>query len=882
MDPTYVREMLITAMRHRGQSLDEASRAMSRGLGIPIKGSPIGRAVEIIMAESEHAQLLDVPPVMRGTSYQRSLQSEARLSPWYTGVEPGDRYWPFYKGKLVEEGADYVDAVDQASRSVVSHLADPTIEGLKSKGMVVGYVQSGKTANYTAVIAKAADAGYRFFIVLAGLHNNLRRQTQERLESDLISGREWQKLTTDEADFGSVAGGAALMTSHLPVIAVVKKNAKRLDKLKQFLRSVDETTRRKCPIMILDDEADQATPNSLDLSTAGRERSAINVLIREIWSAIPSGSYVGYTATPFANVFMDPDDSAELYPSDFLIDLPRPETYFGAEKIFGKDVLDDAGEPDLGLDVVRTVSDAEADSLRPPSAKEEREVFNPPLPASLLAAIRWFLVATAIRRARGQFKHSSMLIHTTHYTQPHFAMRDSVKSFLHGLEVGDPEFHKSYLDEAPRAAEVASRPLPSWEEVEIELEDVLRCVSVVVDNGSSDERLTYHRTDENGEPVVETVIAIGGATLSRGLTLEGLVVSYFNRSSNTYDTLLQMGRWFGYRTGYEDLPRIWTTSDLAKDFRFLAAVEEEIRSDMRVMETASLTPQEFGVRVRAHPGRLQITSKMGVAKPVRMSFSGQRKQTFIFDETNREVLSSNLEAARDLVSEIDPSTFTEGRAAGVRWIAHDVDVDPVLHFFERYRFHEDQPTLNSALVSGWLRKAAVGTRWSVAVMGPGASTGRTKEGVDLGFREESPYVTRAPLSSQAVGTANIKALLSQSDWVADLDPEVVNERKEPDLGYESIRADLTKDGLLMIFPVDPHSKPRGAKSRTNARREMEAVEPVIGVGVVFPEVKDGAPRYEAFYSVRPDWSAITDDVELPEDTENSADLQFDSESELIR
>lgn len=882
MDPTYVRELLITAMRHRGQSLDEAARAMSRGLDVPINGSPIGRAVEIIMAESEHARLLDVPPVMRGTSYQRSLQSEARLSPWYTGVEPGDRYWPFYRGKLVEEGADYVEAVDQASRSVVSHLADPTIEGLKSKGMVVGYVQSGKTANYTAVIAKAADAGYRFFIVLAGLHNNLRRQTQERLESDLISGQEWQKLTTDEADFGTVAGGPALMTSRLPVIAVVKKNAKRLDKLRRFLRSVDETTRRKCPIMILDDEADQATPNSVVLSTVGRERSAINVLVRDIWAAIPSGSYVGYTATPFANVFMDPDDSAELYPSDFLIDLPRTDTYFGAEKIFGKDVLDESGEPDLGLDMVRTVADAEADSLRPPSAKEERDVFNPPLPASLLAAVRWFLIATAIRRARGQFKHSSMLIHTTHYTQPHFAMRDRVKSFLHGLQAGDPEFREAFLDESPRAEEAASGPLPEWDEVKDELEDVLRSVNVVVDNGLSDERLTYHRTGEDGEPLVETVIVIGGATLSRGLTLEGLVVSYFNRSSNTYDTLLQMGRWFGYRTGYEDLPRIWMTSDLAKDFRFLAAVEEEIRSDMHVMERASLTPQEFGVRVRAHPGRLQITSKMGVARPVRMSFAGQRKQTFIFDETNREVLSSNLSAARELVSDIGPEAFVEGGAPGVRWIARDVGVDPILHFFERYRFHEDQPTLDSTLVSGWLRKAAVGTRWNVTVMGPGPSVGRTKESVELGLREASPYVTRAPLSSPGVGTANIKALLSQSDWVADLDPDAVKERKESGLRYEEIRPALTKDGLLMLFPVDPHSEPRGAKSKTDSRRKMKAVVPVIGVGVVFPEVEDGAPRYEAFYSVRPDWSAITDDVELPEDTENSAELQFDPEAELIR
>lgn len=879
MDLTYFRKTLITAMRHRNQSLDEAAQEMSRGLGMPVKGTPIGAAVEMIRQESTQAQVLDVPPVMRGTSYQRSLQSEARLSQWYTGTEEGDRYWPFYRAKLEAEHADYIESVDEASRAVVSHLANPTIEGLKTKGMVVGHVQSGKTANYTAVIAKAADAGYRFFVVLAGLHNNLRRQTQERLEEDLISGREWQKLTTDEADFGTVRAGAAMMSSRLPVIAVVKKNARRLDKLRRFLLSVDETTRRKCPILILDDEADQATPNSVDLSRPGRDRSAINRLVRDIWAAVPTGSYVGYTATPFANVFMDPDDSAELYPSDFLIDLPRPDTYFGAEKLFGKDVLDDNGEPDLGLDVIRTVTESEAAVLRPPSRTEEREVFDPPLPTSLEDAIRWFLVATAIRRARGKRKHSSMLIHTTQYTQPHFAMRDRVRGFIGGLEADQPELQKSFETESLRASEAATLPLPPWRDVKAELGSVLLDASVVVDNGSSEERLTYHHLDENGRPEIETVVAIGGATLSRGLTLEGLVVSYFNRSSNTYDTLLQMGRWFGYRPGYEDLPRIWMTDDLAADFRFLALVEEEIRSDMHRMEAASLTPEQFGVRVRSHPGRLQITGKMGVAKPVRMSFSGQRKQTFIFDETNRQLLDGNLDAARMLIRSIGAEAFAAGEATGVRWLARGVASPVVLSFFEAYHFHADQPTLDSELVNGWIRKSAMAASWNVAVMGPGSAARAGRETVDLGLPSPSPYVTRAPLETSGVGTANIKALLSQSDWVADLDPDVVRTGRDTGLSFDQVREKETKDGLLMIFPIDPHSAPVGAKKRLGSRRDMEAVAPVIGLGIVFPEIGDGAPAFEAFYSVRPDWSAITDDVEVPEDTEDSAEVTFDEKAE---
>ncbi len=879
MDPEYFRTVLVARVRRGHLSFDQAAREMSRGLGMPIEGTPIGEALTMIRAQQERTQMLDVPPVIRGSSYHRSLQTEARLRQWYTGVEGNDQYWPSYRDRLRAEGADYVDAVDEASRSVVAHLADPSIEGLKSKGMVIGYVQSGKTANYTAVIAKAADAGYRFFIVLAGLHNNLRRQTQERLEDDLISGKEWQKLTTDDADFGTVAAGAALMSSDLPVIAVVKKNARRLDKLKKFLLGVDETTRRKCPVLILDDEADQATPNSADLSRAGTERSAINELVRDIWASIPTGSYVGYTATPFANVFMDPDDSEELYPSDFLIDLPRPGTYFGAERIFGKDVLDESGQPDLGLDMVRSVPEEEASSLRPPSGKEDRELFDPPLPASLRDAIRWFLVATAIRRARGQVKHSSMLIHTTHFTQPHFAMRDRVRAFVRDLDIDDTELRQSYMAEAHRAAEVATKPLPDWEAVRRELQWVLRGVNVVVDNGSSEERLTYHRTDENGEAVIETVIAIGGATLSRGLTLEGLVVSYFNRSSNTYDTLLQMGRWFGYRPGYEDLPRIWMTDDLADDFRFLALVEEEIRSDIHQMERASVTPDQLGVRVRSHPGRLQITGKMGVAKPVRMSFDGQRKQTFIFEETNAEVLRQNLRAVRDLIRGLGAGAFQRGVAPGVRWIVRDVPAGALLGFFENYRFHPNQPTLRSELVSGWIRTSAMDTKWNVTVMGPRSGTVNQDGGEDLGLPERSPYVTRAPLKEPAVGTANIKALLSKSDWVADLDQDVVREKRNRGVSYEDIRGEEGETGLLMLFPIDPKSVPKGAGARVGSRREMKAPETVIGVGIVFPKLADDAPDYEAFYSVRPDWSTDMEEVEVPEDTENSADLKFSADAE---
>ncbi|MDA4133823.1 MAG: Z1 domain-containing protein, partial [Thaumarchaeota archaeon] len=340
--------------------------------------------------------------------------------------------------------------------------------------------------------------------------------------------------------------------------------------------------RRRVPVLLLDDEADQATPNS---ATARDQFTKINQLVRQIWAEIPTGTYLGYTATPFANIFMDPNDEEELYPADFIMDLPRPRAYFGAERVFGREPLDDADEPDPGLDMVRDVPDEDAEALKPPTKKEERATFVPELPGSLIDAVTWFLLATAIRRARGQrTAHSSMLLHTTHYVQPHFVMQDRLddltNEFRVDWEAGDrTSFLTSYEAEGTRAAEVATMPLPMWSDIEQELGRVLSDVRVVVDNGESEDRLDYDRF-EDGDPVAETVIAVGGGTLSRGLTLEGLVVSYFTRTSNTYDTLLQMGRWFGYRPGYEDLPRIWMQPSLAEEFKFLSLIEEEIRQDM--------------------------------------------------------------------------------------------------------------------------------------------------------------------------------------------------------------------------------------------------------------------------------------------------------------
>ncbi|OLT39252.1 hypothetical protein BJF86_09575 [Serinicoccus sp. CNJ-927] len=887
----FVRTMLINSLRGGGNTLEQARAEAVRGLramvGHQVAERLVSEAVGWINEEAAKIKRAGKTPIVNTEDQRRAMSQDYRERAWYLGPGPNDKYWPALKRRL-QSGSlgDAVQVIDDASTKVVSHCAEPILRGAKKKGLVLGYVQSGKTANYTAVMAKAADAGYRTFIVLSGMHNNLRRQTQSRIDRDLNTEKRWFRLTDTENDFGSGITGEALMAGRGLSVAVVKKNPARLRRLHKWLASIDDDVLALSPILILDDEADQATPNT---ARAKQERSAINKLIRDIWSEVENGTYIGYTATPFANIFMDPDDDDELYPSDFIVDLPRSGEYFGAERVFGRTSLGDADEPDDGLDMTRSIPPEEADALTPPSSPSQRATFDPEIPPSLQAAIRWFVMATAVRQARGQTEqHSSMLVHTSAYIASHFALRGQIEEYLHDLAADFPKeaslWLEQYCTEAERVPEVSQFAPPRWDEIVHHIPMVLQRVRVVADNGSSTDRLDYNRRDEAGRELSEWVIAIGGNTLSRGLTLEGLVVSYFVRTARTYDTLLQMGRWFGHRPGYEDLPRVWMPDALLDDFRFLALVEEEIRRDMRRLVSLRLTPKQFGVQVRAHPGHLEITSrnKMAHAELVRLSYSGQRHQTIVLAEGSPEVLAGNIRATRDLVQEC-LTLARSGIMEPTRTQFHDLPTESLLKFLARYHFHSDQPGLRRDHIMGWIRKSAPQVPWNVVVLGSSRrltpADGEPLElgSIDLGLESEVPMVNRSPLRNPGPGTANIKSLLSQPDWVADLDPEVLGDLERPSKqeGWQEIRRTHGDgNGLLIVYAVSPHSRPIRERQQ-RSRRPMQAEVPLVGLGLIFPTVDHGELAMEGnYYSVRPDWEASTDEVEdeTPIDTEGSREI----------
>ncbi|MGV9416365.1 Z1 domain-containing protein [Streptomyces sp. NPDC003674] len=769
--------------------------------------------------------------------YPPKLLSAPGLTAWYAGPLDNDRYWPPYRDYLDTQDwpGDRIDLLDSASSKIVAFTEDPSQEQFLTKGLVVGYVQSGKTTNFTAVIAKTADLDYRLIIVLSGLHNGLRRQTQERLQEQLLSRREdaWFPLTSSEQDFQKqTVKATAYLQQHSggTVLCVVKKNSTVLSKLYAWLKPArDAGLFGNFPVLVVDDEADQA-------SVATR---TINPQILKLLKLFPRCTYLGYTATPFANVLIDPS-ADDLYPETFIVNLPRPEGYFGAERIFGREAVEgEYSGADLdGHDMVRIVPDETVDLLRPKGRKAAAN-FSPVVTAELRDAVRFFWMATAARRCRGDHEHSTMLIHTSMKTAVHEAFREPLESLrdatAKGLATGDSDF----LEELKQQWESESRRVPaaqfgnryvSFAELSQYLGSVIAETRVVLDNYRSKDRLVY----SNDEP--QTAIAIGGNTLSRGLTLEGLVVSFFVRSASTYDTLLQMGRWFGFRPGYEDLPRIWMTEQLKEWFRHLATVEHEIRLDIDRYEEQDLSPREVGVRIRTHPV-LNITAKMGAYRTAYASYGGRRVQARYFREDDYDWLADNLEAASNLVeAALASGAAKEDRGDG-EIILREVDVKLILDFLRQYHAHEDSADLDPRLVCNYIekennRRSPSLLTWNIAIMGRPVQD--TAHAVSLG-EVRVGTIKRSKLKDSGGSKADIKTLMSKEHRVADMRVPTGEARALLETTLVEMRnqdPEFRNRGLLLLYPIDKDSEPDKANERT--RSSLKAAEHVIALALVFP------------------------------------------------
>jgi hypothetical protein len=770
--------------------------------------------------------------VVREVVAPHYMQSGGRIT-WYAGPRPKDPCWP----KLVEllAGAGFDDAtlaaLDDSTTRIVSLLEHPATAEFTTKGLVLGHIQAGKTTNYTGVIAKSADRGYRLVIVLAGIHNELRRQTQTRLIRQLIDPNPtlWHQLTDPDRDFRPTANAPSYFAENVgqKVLCVVKKNAAVLRKLIAWLEEASDQL-ALIPALVIDDEADQA-------AVATR---TINPLIRRLLDTLPRVGYVGYTATPFANLFIDPSTD-DLYPRHFIVDLPQPKDHFGTETIFGRDPLDgeDPGDyDDDSLDMVRIVPDDEVPLVRPAS---DRDVagFDPVVTGELRRAILYFWLATAARRARGTgVPHSTMLIHTSVRVAVHEAFRSPIETLrsetLHAIDSQDGpllrELELLWETETARVpAEALDEVATPFDELVPRLRESITVSRVILDNSSSDERLDYA-----SEPVV--AIAVGGNTLSRGLTLEGLVVSFFVRAASAYDTLLQMGRWFGYREGYADLPRIWMTRELHGWFRHLAGIEAEIRQDIERYMQDDVTPETFAVRIRTHPS-LTITAaaKMRDAVMATASFGGMRIQTRYFRAGDAKWLEANLDAARALIGTIGGAKTTATSPTFVGQLWRGVATEDVIAFLEQYTVHEKAPNNRTDLIADYVRKRNERGRlltWNVAVVGS-ATAGRGE--FDFGSGVVVPKIIRARLEQSPSEAADIRTLMSRRDAAVDLALEPGVSLTEA-LIAEKRREQMPDTALLALYPID-----RVSPTNRSRREPLAAVRDVLGIGIVFPRPVPG-------------------------------------------
>lgn len=571
---------------------------------------------------------------------------------WYKPDEYEEKkYWKRYKTFLLDTkhfGFSVIDTLDKSLNEIISNLGNPKSHNkFNRKGLVIGDVQSGKTATYTGLISKAADAGYKVFILLTGVMEDLRRQTQFRLDEGFIGIRSDDilrknhisrdkyigvgkidksidviSLTSTELDFQSSTAkslGIRLESLASPLLFVVKKNKSVLVNLYQWLKAqnADQKGEIHFPMLLIDDEADNA---SLNTKKDDEDPTQINARIRDLLSLFSFSNYIGFTATPFANIFVSQDYNGkygdDLFPKDFITLLSPPTNYIGIESIFSEE-----GEYQF---IAKTINDME--NHLPINHDKEYDIES--LPNSLVDALLAFFLANTIRDLKNdKNSHRSMMINITRFTRLQNMLSRMVLDLVIDIQNNIRLFARNsrwnkniFMVKLNKVWKKEYKQLNyKWNDIRENIFESISKIEVrTINSSESSSKLNY-----NEYPNGLRVIVIGGMSLSRGLTLEGLMISYFYRNSKMYDTLLQMGRWFGYRPGYEKLCRIWMSNDLRLSFSEIGDAIRNLKDEIRLMKAQGKKPIDFGLMVKCSADALLITApnKMRNAKDYELPIS---------------------------------------------------------------------------------------------------------------------------------------------------------------------------------------------------------------------------------------------------------------------
>ncbi|HUY48535.1 MAG TPA: Z1 domain-containing protein [Streptosporangiaceae bacterium] len=841
-------------------------------------------------------------------------EAESRVAVWQeasTGLDDAtghvewlpeakaSRNWPFWDRyrRYLEDSRlmprQVVWRVDETTDRVLGKLEDPNRAGKwRRDSLVVGHVQSGKTANYVGLVCKAADAGYKLIVILAGIDNGLRSQTQLRVDEGFLGFDTQYQQRYDEdrrssyIGVGALPGAPRLKVASLttsaesgdfrravarninipigdyPVVLVIKKHRSILDYVRKWIvevegRRIGEGNKkvvRDVPVLVIDDEADNASVN-VAATNEDTDPSRVNAAIRDLLESFEKAAYVGYTATPFANIYSDPAADhdrygADIFPSHFIESLQPPSNYLGPERVFGLQSEDPEADDVEPAPIVRAVYDYAG--WMPDNHKKDW-VPAGQLPGSLTEAISGYVLACAARRARGQVgEHNSMLVHVTRFQDVQNRVADQVGEQLlllrDRIRYGDvnaplpveEELHRLWeRDFVPTTAWFpADQVSPvSWAQVWTQVRPAAEKIQVRVVNGTSRDALQYYEHRRDGL----SVIAVGGNKLSRGLTLEGLSVSYYLRATKMYDTLLQMGRWFGYRPGYEDLCRLYTTPALRDAYVEITAANDELRREFEEMAVLDAKPEEFGLRVRTSPAGLAVTARNRMRRglKVKLSYSGDLPETVAFD-MREATLAENVRVLERFAGRLDAACQHDREGGSVVWsgVPAEEITEGFLADYIPSKAHRVRPAFIAEYIRRCQRVGELGD-WTVRLVSSKSGQPAKVGPYEIGLVERAP--TNDPAAEQRY---RVRRIVSPADESTDFGDEQWrraleatrraaagkrdkngNPRKPPDVpsGTPLRRQRRTGQALLLLYPL-----------KNPLQKEGEAAAPVVGFAISFP------------------------------------------------